>query len=41
MGAKSMLYYFPEKNTTIIILSNVGNTSLDDFAFAIHKQLVK
>jgi D-alanyl-D-alanine carboxypeptidase len=41
MGAQSMLFHILEDNSTIIILSNTGTTSLDDFAAEIAKQIIK
>jgi CubicO group peptidase (beta-lactamase class C family) len=40
MGAQSMLFHILEDNSTIIILSNTGTTSLDDFAAEIAKQII-
>ncbi|WP_205513035.1 serine hydrolase domain-containing protein [Longitalea arenae] len=41
MGAQAMLFHVLENNSTIIILSNTGTVSLDDFAAVIAKQVVK
>ena len=41
MGAQSMLFHILDTSSTIIILSNTGTTSLDDFAAEIAKQLVR
>jgi hypothetical protein len=41
MGAQAMLFHVLENNSTIIILSNTGTVSLDDFAADIAKQVVK
>jgi hypothetical protein len=40
MGAQAMLYHILESGSTIIILSNTGTTSLDDFAAEIAKQII-
>lgn len=40
MGANSMLFRILEANTTIIILSNTGTTSLDQFAAELAKRAV-
>jgi CubicO group peptidase (beta-lactamase class C family) len=40
MGAQAMLFHILENGSTIIILSNTGTTSLDDFAAEIAKQIV-
>lgn len=39
MGAQSMLFHIIENGSTIIILSNTGTTSLDDFAAEIAKNI--
>ncbi len=41
MGAQAMLFHILEKNATIIILSNTGTVSLDDFVASIAKRLIK
>jgi CubicO group peptidase (beta-lactamase class C family) len=41
MGAQSMLFHVLEADTTIIILTNTGTTSLDVFAAEIAKRVVK
>ncbi len=41
MGAQSMLFHLLNEDVTIIILSNVGTTSLDEFAAEIGKRIVK
>ncbi len=41
MGAQSMIFHILEDNSTIIILSNTGTVSLDDFAAEIAKQIIK
>jgi D-alanyl-D-alanine carboxypeptidase len=40
MGAQAMLFHILEDGTTIIILSNTGTTSLDDFAAEIAGQII-
>jgi CubicO group peptidase (beta-lactamase class C family) len=40
MGAQTMLFQILENGSTIIILSNTGTTSLDDFAAEIAKQII-
>ena len=40
MGAQTMLFHIIENGSTIIILSNTGTTSLDDFAAEIAKQII-
>ncbi len=40
MGAQAMLFHVLENGTTIIILSNTGTVSLDDFAADIARQVV-
>jgi D-alanyl-D-alanine carboxypeptidase len=40
MGAQTMLFHILEDDSTIIILSNAGTTSLDDFAAEIAKQII-
>jgi len=40
MGAQTMLFHVLENGTTIIILSNTGTVSLDDFAAKIAEQVV-
>lgn len=40
MGAQAMLFHILEGESTIIILSNTGTTSLDDFAAEIAKQII-
>ncbi|POY36202.1 hypothetical protein C3K47_10610 [Solitalea longa] len=40
MGAQAMLFQILEANSTIIILTNTGNVSLDDFAADIAKQII-
>jgi CubicO group peptidase (beta-lactamase class C family) len=40
MGAQGMLFHISGEGSTIIILSNTGTTSLDDFAAEIAKHLV-
>jgi D-alanyl-D-alanine carboxypeptidase len=40
MGAQAMLFHILEEGSTIIILSNAGTTSLDDFAAEIAKQII-
>jgi D-alanyl-D-alanine carboxypeptidase len=39
MGAQAMLFHVLEDGSTIIILSNTGTTSLDDFAAEIARQI--
>jgi len=41
MGAQSMLFHILGDGSTIIILSNTGTTSLDDFAAEIAKQIIQ
>jgi len=41
MGAQAMLFHILEDGSTIIILSNTGTVSLDDFASEIAKQIIK
>jgi CubicO group peptidase (beta-lactamase class C family) len=41
MGAQSMLFHIMEANTTIIILTNTGTTSLDVFAAEISKRIIR
>jgi CubicO group peptidase (beta-lactamase class C family) len=41
MGAQAMLFHILEDNSTIIILSNTGTVSLDDFAANIAIQIMK
>jgi CubicO group peptidase (beta-lactamase class C family) len=41
MGAQSMLFHILETNQSIIILSNTGTVSLDDFAAALANWVVK
>ncbi|HEY0427993.1 MAG TPA: serine hydrolase domain-containing protein [Pyrinomonadaceae bacterium] len=41
MGAQSMLFHVLEADTTIVILTNTGTTSLDVFAAEIAKRVVK
>lgn len=41
MGAQSMLFHVLEADTTIIILTNTGTTSLDVFAAEIAKRVLK
>ena len=41
MGAQSMLFHIIEDGSTIIILSNTGTTSLDDFAAEIAKKIIR
>jgi CubicO group peptidase (beta-lactamase class C family) len=40
MGAQGMLFHILGEGSTIIILSNTGTTSLDDFAAEIAKRIV-
>lgn len=40
MGAQAMLFHILEDGSTIIILSNTGTVSLDDFAAAIAKRII-
>jgi D-alanyl-D-alanine carboxypeptidase len=40
MGAQSMLIHYQGADITIIVLSNGGTTSPDDFAFAIGRKLL-
>ena len=40
MGAQGMLFHIIEDGSTIIILSNTGTTSLDDFAAKIAKKII-
>lgn len=41
IGAQAMLFHILENNSTIIILSNTGTVSLDDFAAKIAKQIIR
>lgn len=41
MGAQAMLFHLLEDGSTIIILSNTGTVSLDNFAADIAKQIIK
>ncbi|HEY8896507.1 MAG TPA: serine hydrolase domain-containing protein [Niastella sp.] len=41
IGAQTMLFHILENNSTIIILSNTGTTSLDNFAAQIAKQITR
>ena len=41
MGIQSMLFHFLDEDITIIILSNTGTTSLDDFVYEISKRIVQ
>jgi D-alanyl-D-alanine carboxypeptidase len=41
MGAQGMIFHILETGSTIIILSNTGTTSLDDFAAEIAKQIIQ
>lgn len=41
MGAQSMLFHILEDNSTIVILSNTGNMSLDEFAASTAPKVVK
>ncbi|QJB31634.1 beta-lactamase family protein [Chitinophaga oryzae] len=41
MGAQAMLFHVLEEGTTIIILSNTGTTSLDEFAAKIAARIVR
>ncbi|TSJ43490.1 beta-lactamase family protein [Mucilaginibacter corticis] len=41
MGAQAMLFHILEDGSTIIILSNTGTVSLDDFAAEIAKQIIQ
>ncbi|MCC8424680.1 serine hydrolase [Mucilaginibacter sp. UR6-11] len=41
MGAQAMLFHILEDGSTIIILSNTGTVSLDDFAADIARQIIK
>jgi CubicO group peptidase (beta-lactamase class C family) len=41
MGAQAMLFHILEDGSTIIILSNTGTVSLDDFAADIAKQIIR
>lgn len=41
MGAQAMLFHMLEDNSTIIILSNTGTVSLDDFAANIAKHIIR
>lgn len=41
MGAQAMLFHVLENNSTIIILSNTGTVSLDEFAAEIAERVVK
>ncbi|MCO4294615.1 beta-lactamase family protein [Solitalea sp. MAHUQ-68] len=40
MGAQAMLFHVLEEGSTIIILTNTGNVSLDEFAADIAKQII-
>ena len=40
MGAQAMLFHILEDGTTIIILSNTGTVSLDDFAARIAEKVI-
>jgi D-alanyl-D-alanine carboxypeptidase len=40
MGAQGQLYHFMAPDLTVVILSNVGNTDLDEFVAQIGKRLV-
>lgn len=40
MGAQSQLYHFLDEDVTVIILSNTGTTSLDEFVAEIGKRVV-
>ena len=39
MGAQTKLVHIPELHTNIIILSNVGTTDIDEFAYQIGKRI--
>lgn len=41
MGAQAMLFHVLENNSSIIILSNTGTVSLDEFAADIAKKIIK
>lgn len=41
MGAQAMLFHLLEANTTVIILTNTGTTSLDGFAAEIAQRVVR
>lgn len=41
MGAQAMIFHILEDGSTIIILSNTGTTSLDEFAAEIAKRIIK
>ncbi len=41
MGANSVLYHIPDKNITIIILSNSDSVNLDNFVWEIGTKLIK
>jgi len=40
MGAQAMLFHILEDGSTILILSNTGTVSLDDFAADIARQII-
>lgn len=40
MGAQAMLFHILEDSSTILILSNTGTVSLDDFSADLAKQVV-
>ena len=41
MGAQTMLFHILEEGSTIIILSNTGTVSLDEFVADIAKRVIK
>jgi CubicO group peptidase (beta-lactamase class C family) len=41
MGAQGQLYHLVDDGVTVVILSNVGNTDLDEFVAAIGKKVVE
>lgn len=41
MGAQGMLFHIREAGSTIIVLSNTGNISLDDFAAALAVKMIR
>jgi D-alanyl-D-alanine carboxypeptidase len=41
MGAQGMLFHILEDGSTIIMLSNTGTTSLDDFAAEIATKIIR
>jgi hypothetical protein len=40
IGAQAMQFHILEDGSTIIMLSNTGTTSIDDFAAEIAKQII-